>query len=48
MSATRQVGSVEKFDLDTAGQRFRRYLVWITKLPEGEQRAEISEILLYR
>ena len=38
----------EKFDLDTAGQRFRRYLVWITKLPQGEQRAEISEILLYR
>ena len=48
VSATRAVGSIEKFDLDTAGQRFRHYLVWITKLPEGAQRAEISEILLYR
>ena len=48
VSATRSVASSEKFDLDTAGQRFRRYLVWITKLPEGEKRAEISEILLYR
>ncbi len=48
VSATRQVKSTEKFDLDTAGQRFRRYLVWITKLPPGEKRAEIAEILLYR
>jgi len=48
VSATRSVTPTEKFDLDTAGQRFRGYLVWITKLPEGEKRAEISEILLYR
>jgi hypothetical protein len=48
VSATRAVASTEKFDLDTAGQRFRRYLVWITKLPPQEKRAEISEILLYR
>jgi tRNA A-37 threonylcarbamoyl transferase component Bud32 len=38
----------QKINLDTASQRFRRYLVWITKLPPGKQRAEISEILLYR
>jgi len=48
VSATRAVAAVEKFDLDTAGNRYGRYLVWITKLPEGEQKAEISEILLYR
>ncbi|MGH2840600.1 MAG: protein kinase domain-containing protein [Solirubrobacteraceae bacterium] len=38
----------EKITLDTAGQRFSRYLVWITKLPPDEQRAELSEVLLYR
>ena len=48
VSGTRAVGSTEKFDLDTAGQRMRHYLVWITKLPEGAKRAEISEILLFR
>ncbi|MBA3747297.1 MAG: serine/threonine protein kinase, partial [Solirubrobacterales bacterium] len=48
VSATRRVGSKENFDLDTAGQRMRQYLVWITKLPDGAERAEISEILLFR
>ena len=48
MSTTREVASVEKFDLDTAGHRFTRYLVWITELPPGSKKAEISEILLYR
>jgi serine/threonine-protein kinase len=38
----------QRIGLDTAGQRFRYYLVWITKLPPGAERAEISEILLYR
>jgi len=33
--------------LDTAGQRFRYYLVWITKLPPKGQ-ASISEIVLYK
>ncbi len=37
-----------KINLDTAGQRFGRYLIWITKLPPGKERAEISEVLLYR
>ncbi|HEU4975129.1 MAG TPA: protein kinase [Baekduia sp.] len=37
-----------RVDLDTAKQQFRYYLVWITKLPPGEDKAEISEILLYR
>jgi serine/threonine-protein kinase len=34
--------------LDTAGNRFRYYLVWITKLPADEQRVEISEIALLK
>jgi len=36
-----------RIPLDTAGQAFRYYLVWITKLPdEGE--VKISEVYLYR
>jgi tRNA A-37 threonylcarbamoyl transferase component Bud32 len=34
--------------LDTAGNRFRYYLVWITKLPPGGDRVEISEIRLFK
>jgi serine/threonine-protein kinase len=34
--------------LDTAGQPFRYYLVWITKLPPGSQSASISEITLFK
>ncbi len=33
--------------LDTAGQKFRYYLVWITKLPPSGQ-ASISEIVLFQ
>jgi tRNA A-37 threonylcarbamoyl transferase component Bud32 len=42
------VGADEKISLDTAGNAYRRYLVWITKLPAGQQTAKISEILLYK
>lgn len=42
------VGASEPIDLDTAANRYRRYLVWITKLPPEEQAVRISEILLYR
>jgi serine/threonine-protein kinase len=41
-------GGRVRFDLDTAGQRFRRYLLWITKLPADADRVEISELFLYR
>jgi serine/threonine-protein kinase len=37
-----------RVSLDTAGNRFRYYLVWITKLPPKTERVEISEIVLYR
>jgi tRNA A-37 threonylcarbamoyl transferase component Bud32 len=36
-----------RLDLDTAKQSFRYYLVWITKLPPGEDKVKISEIVLY-
>ena len=42
------VDNREQIDLDTAGNRYRRYLVWITKLPPGKEAVRISEILLFR
>ncbi len=44
-------GTVSKekqpFTLDTGGEKFRWYLVWITALPPGEQTAKIAGISLY-
>ena len=34
--------------VDTAGNRYKYYLVWITKLPPGADQVKISEIRLYR
>ena len=42
------VGAREPIDLDTAGNRYGHYLVWITKLPPQKDSVEISEILLYK
>jgi serine/threonine-protein kinase len=36
----------QRFALSTAGQKYRYYLVWITALPPGEQKVEISELAL--
>jgi tRNA A-37 threonylcarbamoyl transferase component Bud32 len=38
----------QRVDLDTAGNPFRYYLVWITKLPPGADQVQISEIRLFR
>jgi serine/threonine-protein kinase len=38
----------QRVRLDTAGNRFRYYLLWIEKLPPGEQGVEISEMVLLR
>jgi len=49
-----ELGTIDKAErrqrvqLDTASNRFRYYLVWITKLPPGEEKVEISEIVLFR
>ncbi|MDX6664686.1 MAG: eukaryotic-like serine/threonine-protein kinase [Solirubrobacteraceae bacterium] len=40
--------STTAVDLDTAGNAYRYYLVWITKLPPNARRAEIAEIALFR
>ncbi|MGH2898891.1 MAG: protein kinase domain-containing protein, partial [Solirubrobacteraceae bacterium] len=42
-----KVGASEEIDLDTASNPYRRYLLWITKLPPGEKVARVSELLLY-
>jgi len=34
--------------LKTAGRRYRYYLLWITKLPPGGSKVQISEIALFR
>jgi eukaryotic-like serine/threonine-protein kinase len=38
----------QRFRLAASGERHRFYLVWITALPEGEQRVEIGEIALFK
>jgi serine/threonine-protein kinase len=36
----------QRFKLDTGDQRYRYYLVWITRLPPDESRVSISELTL--
>jgi len=38
----------ESISLDTAGQKFRYYLVWITELPTGSSKVAISDLALFR
>jgi eukaryotic-like serine/threonine-protein kinase len=38
----------QRFSLHTNGKAYRYYLVWITKLPPGAARVEISDISLFR
>jgi serine/threonine-protein kinase len=47
VSGRERVAEKQRFSLDTAGQRFRFYLVWISSLPEGNK-ASILELGLYR
>jgi eukaryotic-like serine/threonine-protein kinase len=48
LAAISRAKTSQRVDLDTAGNRFRYYLVWITKLPPGANKVEISEIRLFR
>jgi serine/threonine protein kinase len=48
LGAIKAAKSSTRLDLDTAGNRFRYYLVWITKLPPEKDKVEISEIRLWR
>jgi eukaryotic-like serine/threonine-protein kinase len=45
VSATATVKQDQKFDVDTAHRRFRYYLLWITRLPEGGK-ADVRELSL--
>jgi hypothetical protein len=42
------VGAHQTVNLDTAGQRNRYVLLWITQLPPGGDRVDVSELGLYR
>jgi len=42
------VGDTQQITLDTAGQRFRYYLLWITKLPPDGDKVSIDEVGLNR
>jgi tRNA A-37 threonylcarbamoyl transferase component Bud32 len=38
----------QRFRINPDEERFRYYLVWITELPEGSEKVEISEIALFK
>ena len=42
------VAATEKLKFRTYGQRYRYYLVWITKLPPGRNAVTINEVTLYK
>ena len=49
LSAVQQVDREKvRITLDTAGRRYRYYLIWITALPPGKPSATISEVYLYK
>jgi eukaryotic-like serine/threonine-protein kinase len=47
LAANARIDASQRIDLDLDGGRFRYYLLWITALPEGSQRAEVSELSLF-
>ncbi|MGI8558808.1 MAG: protein kinase domain-containing protein [Solirubrobacteraceae bacterium] len=48
LASVRFVHRRESIPLDTAGDTFRYYLVWITKLPANADRAAISTLALFK
>ena len=46
ISSSTPVGEKTPIELDSAGQSFDYYLLWITALPEGEQQAAVAELTL--
>jgi eukaryotic-like serine/threonine-protein kinase len=47
VGSAKALKSRQSIALDTASQRFRYYLVWITKLPPDAKKVEISELALF-
>jgi serine/threonine-protein kinase len=48
LGASADVHGVERVAVNTGGRRFRYYLLWLTTLPPGMQRATISGVTLFR
>ena len=48
LGSVANVGQTAQIPITTAGQKFRRYLLWIVKLPNNQQRVQISELTLLR
>ena len=46
VSTSTTVAEEQSIELDTAGNGFSYYLLWITALPEGEQKAAVAELTL--
>jgi hypothetical protein len=44
----RTIGARTTIPIDSAGHLYRRYLIWITKLPIGRETAQISEVTLFK
>jgi hypothetical protein len=42
------VNGTQRVGLDTAGQPFRYYLLWLTGLPPGQHKIQIAEFTLFR
>jgi tRNA A-37 threonylcarbamoyl transferase component Bud32 len=48
LAQSRSFDRNDDVELNTAGKRYTTYLIWITALPESGDKAEISEVRLYR
>jgi eukaryotic-like serine/threonine-protein kinase len=48
LATVEQESTRERIRLDTDGERYRYYLVWITRLPPEKASVEIAEIRLFR
>lgn len=48
LASSGSVRSRETFTLDTAGNAYRYYLVWIVGLPPGSQNVQLDEVTLFK
>ncbi len=48
LATVNSVGARQRIPVNSTGQRYRFYLVWITQLPPGQNVASLGEVILYR
>jgi eukaryotic-like serine/threonine-protein kinase len=48
LAPARTIGARTTIPIDSAGRLYRRYLIWITKLPPERETAQISEVTLFK